>query len=233
MSDDDCNHTPEPPSENPCVSMGNQESIDTQPQDRRNPFAGSKAAQAARLPPGPLPKKREPAPKPRYVPPRGPRPMTARRARFALDVARLATRGRTNDEIALELGCNVQRVIRVRKHPDYPRALERARASLRADSEHAAEAGRAEALEAARTVVRAYNANASGITASDAMKAAALLTQASAPTPAVYTARARKDLLSQLSPTTKALVIQELQGVDSDYLAALTDEELETLLGSL
>lgn len=160
-----------------------------------------------------------------------PQPLSPKRAKLALEVARLALGGMSQPEIARALGVAEPTVRRVRRHPDYERAQERARAALRREAEHAAEVGRSEALEAARDVLALARANPEAVSPSDRMKAASLLTQASAPTPAVHYARARKELLASLPSTLRAEVVKALQGGDSDYLESLSDDEIAALLG--
>lgn len=160
-----------------------------------------------------------------------PQPLSPKRAKLALEVARLALAGNSQPEIAKALGVAEPTVRRVRRHPDYERAQERARAALRREAEHAAEVGRSEALEDARAVLALARDNPDAVSPADRTAARSALLSASAPTPAIHYQRARKELLSQLPTTLRAEVTKALQGGDSDYLEGLSDDEIAALLG--
>lgn len=160
---------------------------------------------------------------------RGPRKLSPRRARLALEVARLVVTGSTMDEIAAQLGIGRGQVTNLRRHPDYLKAQERARASYKRESEEAALAGRAEALEAARAMLRRGREGDPKVRPADLMTAASMLEKAGASPAESHRKQARLDLLAALPAPLRRSVREALDGGASDYLAALTDDELERL----
>lgn len=163
--------------------------------------------------------------------PKKPSKLTPKQQQIALEIGKLALAGALNKEIATKLKISEGTVRRYRKRPDFDQACERARQALKATSDDAAMVGRSEALEAARVVVRGYRDGVEGIGPREAMQAAALLASASAPPSQTQREAARKDLLSSLSPGLRRQVMAELQAAHAGYLDALSDDELERMLG--
>lgn len=157
--------------------------------------------------------------------------LNRRRQRLAVDVAMIAMGGATGKEIAAKLGIAQITVLRLMKHPDYPKAIERARANLRRQSENAAEAGRSEALEVCRAIQKRFQQGDEDVNASDAMKAASAILAASAPPSSAMFERAKRELLKSLPAHVRRQVTDSLQGSQSDYLANLSDDDLDALLG--
>jgi len=158
----------------------------------------------------------------------------ARRARATArgrTAAELFASGMPINRIAAQLRVAPSTLFRWRESEWWPSVYRRALATVAAETESELAAGRLDAVRALRAVVAPPDGKPPTVDAAELSSAARALLSASAPPGELARQRARSELLASLTPSTRALVVAELDEPGLAEIESMTAAELRRDLG--